>query len=206
MKKVSLQLWAILTKQSIFALLVVLVLLFTVTADGKFLTAGNAHNIARQTSFYALTAFGQVLALISGGIDLSNGAVLAMAAALAIGLHPYGVGVAVAAALAFGLLVGTMNGLLVTMGKIVPFIVTLGSMTLVRGILLTYTSSQPLPGQVESFTFWGGGSIGPIPVPFLIMIVVGLLLHVFMNYTRTGRNIYAVGGNAEAALLAGISV
>jgi ribose transport system permease protein len=109
-------------------------------------------------------------------------------------------------ALVFGVMIGALNGLLVTKGKIVPFIATLGTMTLVRGMMLTYTLQKPISGIDEAFQFWGAGSVGAVPTPIIIVLVIALILHLVLKYTRFGRNLYAVGGNAEAAFLSGIRV
>ena len=109
---------------------------FSSSDSGAFLTSSNFQNIARQVSLDAPMVFGQAVVLIAGGIDISVGATMAMSAALAIGLQPHGTLTAVSSALAFGLLLGLV-GLVVTRGKIVPFIATLGTMSLVNGLLLT---------------------------------------------------------------------
>jgi ribose transport system permease protein len=193
-------------RNSILVVLIALFLIFTILVGPTFLTLENLPNIARQISFDALVAFGQTICLIAGGIDISVGSVLSMSAALTMGLQPLGVGLAVAASLLFGIGVGVVNGLLVTRLRIVPFIATLGTMTLVRGLMLTYTRQEPIAGKVDSFTFWGSGSLGFVPVPFLIVLAVMLVLHIFLKYTRFGRNLYAIGGNKDAAHLAGIPV
>lgn len=200
------RIWRVFGQQTALVIFVALFAVFSLLAGDLFLSGGNMENIARQISIDAPVAFGQAVVLIAGGIDISVGSNLAMAGAITMGLQPYGTGVAVVAALLFGVLVGVTNGLLVTKGRIVPFIATLGTMSLVRGILLTYTRQQPLPGHDESFSFWGAGNIGPVPVPLIITLVLMFALYVFLRYTRTGRNLYAIGGNKEAAHLAGISV
>ncbi|MBN9022261.1 MAG: ABC transporter permease [Rhizobiales bacterium] len=179
---------------------------FAATAGEYFLTLQNLENVTRQVSLDAPLVFGQTIVLIAGGIDISVGATMAMAAALAIGLQEYGTLTAVLAALAFGALVGAFNGLLVTRGGIVPFVATLGSMSVIRGLLLTYTGQQPLSGTDDAFVFWGGESIGIVPVPLILSLVILAALALFLGRTRTGRNIYAIGGNREAAYLAGIAV
>jgi ribose/xylose/arabinose/galactoside ABC-type transport system permease subunit len=121
-------------------------------------------------------------------------------------LQPHGVPVAVGAALLFGLLVGAVNGLLVTAVGIPPFIATLGSMTVVQGLMLTYTDQQPIPGHVGWFTAFGAGNLGPVPVPTIFLAAAAVACYWLLNHTRTGRNLYAVGGNPEAARLAGISL
>jgi ribose transport system permease protein len=145
--------------------------------------------------------------LIVGGIDLSIGSVMSMAAALTIRFQTHGTYLAVIVALLFGICIGVINGLLVTKGKVVPFIATLGSMTLVKGIMLTYTKQRSFAGIDEDFTFWGDGSLFKIiPTPFIIVFFVALILHIILKYTSFGRDIYAIGGNSEAAFNAGINV
>jgi ribose transport system permease protein len=131
---------------------------------------------------------------------------MAMAAALAIGLQPYGALTAVASALGFGLLLGLVNGLLVTRGKIVPFVATLGTMSLVNGLLLTYTGQRSLVGGDDAFAWWGGGQVGPVPTPLIVVLAVLGGLLVFLERTRQGRDLYAIGGNNDAAFLGGVSV
>jgi ribose transport system permease protein len=185
---------------------VAIFLAFSFTTGEYFLTLQNLENVARQVSLDAPLVFGQTIVLIAGGIDISVGATMAMAAALTIGLQEYGTIPAVIAALAFGAAVGAFNGLLVTRGGIVPFVATLGTMSVLRGLLLTYTGQQPLSGTDDAFVFWGGGSIGIVPVPFILSMIILAALVVFLGSTRAGRNIYAIGGNREAAYIAGIAV
>lgn len=193
-------------QQNVVILLLLLIVFFALTTGDLFLNGQNIHNIARQISFDIPLALALTIVLIAGGIDLSVGSVLSMAAALTMGLQPYGTWLAVLVALLFGAAVGLVNGLLVTKGRIVPFIATLGTMTVVRGIMLTYTRQQPIPGHDAAFTFWGAGSLGPIPVPILIVLAICVAVHILLAYTQFGRNLYAVGGNLEAAFLAGIDV
>jgi ribose transport system permease protein len=179
---------------------------FALSAGQYFLTLGNLENVARQISLDAPLVFGQTLVLITGGIDISVGSTMAMATALTIGLQPHGTLVAVLAALAFGAAVGAFNGFLVTKGGIVPFVATLGTMSVIRGLLLTYTGQQPISGSDDAFTWWGGGSIGIVPAPLVVALLLLVALAFFLKRTRTGRNFYAIGGNRDAAYLAGIAV
>jgi ribose transport system permease protein len=195
-----------LTQYSVVMLFMLLFALFSITVGDIFVSTTNLENVARQISFDLPVALAMTTVLIAGGLDLSVGSVMSMAAALSIGLQPLGTIFAVFAALAFGIVVGAVNGILVTRGKIVPFISTLGTMTLVNGIMLTYTRQRPLAGHDESFTFWGGGSIGHIPVPLIIAAVILVVSHIMYRYTKFGRDLYASGGNVEAAHLAGINV
>jgi ribose transport system permease protein len=196
-----------LSRNNILILLAILIIFFSITKGSNFLSAPNLLNVARQISMDILPALGMTLVLISsGGVDLSAGSIIAMAASLTMGYQPQGVLVSVMVALLFGIAIGILNGLLVTKGKVVPFIATLGTMVFVHGIMLTYTLQQPISGKDIGFTFWGGGSIGPIPTPFIITLAIAGVLYIILKYTQFGRNIYAVGGNEESAFLAGISV
>jgi len=190
-------------KAAIF-LTLILILFFAVAKPNFFLDPRNIFNIIRQVSVDGLVAFGETFTIIMGGIDLSVGSVLSMSAALTMGLQPLGVGTACATALLFGAAIGAFNGLLVTKAKILPFIATLGTMMLVRGLMLLYTRQEPIPGNVEWFTFLGDGSLGLIPVPGIVLFLVAAFFHITLTYARFGRNIYASGGNEEASRLAGI--
>ena len=196
----------LLEKRSAVILLLGLVIAFSSSDSGTFLTGSNFQNIARQVSLDAPMVFGQAVVLIAGGIDISVGATMAMSAALAIGLQPYGTLTAVSGALGFGLLLGLVNGLVVTRGKIVPFVATLGTMSLVNGLLLTYTGQRSLVGGDDAFAWWGGGQVGPVPVPLIVVLAVLGGLWVFLERTRQGRDLYAIGGNNDAAFLGGVSV
>jgi ribose transport system permease protein len=193
-------------KQNIIILLVVLFVYFSISVGHYFLNIQNLHNLTRQISFDIPLALALTVVFIAGGIDISVGSVLSMAAAITMKMQPSGTYLAVFVALLFGTFIGAINGILVTKGKIVPFIATLGTMTLVRGIMLTYTLQKPISGVDEAFQFWGGGSIGIVPTPIIIVLFVALILFVVLKYTKFGRNLYAVGGNSEAAFLAGIRV
>ena len=176
------------------------------TTGRTFLTAENLENVTRQVSLDAPVVFGETIVLIAGGLDLAVGATMAMAAILAIGFQSWGATSATLVALGFGLAVGAANGFLVTRAQIIPFIATLGTMSVVRGIMLTYTHQQPLSGAIEGFAFWGAGTIGPVPVPLIVALGLAAILSLWLRYTRFGRNLYSIGGNREAAYLAGISV
>jgi ribose transport system permease protein len=176
------------------------------TSGQTFLTPGNLENVTRQVSLDAPVVFGETVVLIAGGIDLSVGATMAMAAILAIGFQDWGATVATLVALGFGFAVGALNGLLVTRARIIPFIATLGTMSIARGVMLTYTHQQPLSGIIDSFAIWGAGGLGLVPLPLIIALGLTLMLSLALKYTRLGRNLYAIGGDREAAYLAGVSV
>jgi ribose transport system permease protein len=176
------------------------------TTGGTFLTPENLENVTRQVSLDAPVVFGETVVLIAGGLDLAVGATMAMAAILTIGFQDLGTTIATVVALGFGLAVGAANGLLVTRARIIPFIATLGTMSVARGVMLTYTHQQPLSGSIEGFDFWGASSVGPVPVPLIVALGLAAMLFLWLRYTRFGRNLYSIGGNREAAYLAGISV
>jgi len=187
-------------------LLLSLLALFAVLTGGSTLSSENLHNLTQQIAITAPVVLAQMIALLIGGMDLSVGAVLAMSGVLAVGLQPLGLWPAVIVAVLFGTLIGAVNGLLVTRAGVNAFIVTLGTMYLVTGALLTYTHQQPIAGTIPAFTEFGGGDILFVPTPVLIVLVISAVLHGFLVYTRTGRNLYAVGGNADAAFVTGIAV
>jgi ribose transport system permease protein len=197
---------AALRDQTAAIIAVALFATFAIAVPDTFLNPDNLANITRQISLDAPLVIGQMIVLIAGGIDISVGATMAAATAVAIGLQPWGTGTAVVAALLAGAIVGIFNGLLVTRGKIVPFVATLGSMSVVRGTLLTLTGQQPLSGTDDAFHVWGGGSIGIVPVPLVISLAIVAALSFLLARTRLGRDLYAVGGNRESAFSAGIAV
>jgi ribose transport system permease protein len=173
-----------------------------------FLTISNILNIAQQTSINAIIAVGMTFVIITAGIDLSVGSILAfsgvvLASALDAGLP---VPVALLIGLAVGILCGFVNGILISYGRLPPFISTLGMMSVARGAALLYTQGRPISGFSESFRFLAAGEILSIPTPVIIMILVYIIAHFLLNRTKLGRYTYAIGGNEEAAILSGINV
>jgi len=173
----------------------------------RFLTASNLINVARQVSINAIVAAGMTVVIITGGIDLSVGSTIALAGCAAL-LAASGMGdlVGMVAGIGVSALVGLLNGGLVAWGRVPPFIATLATMTVVRGVALVLTNGEPIVKSEGAYLWLGQASIGPIPIPILIMAVVLLGTHWFLARTRWGTYVYAVGGNAEAARLAGISL
>ena len=183
-----------------------------------FLTARNLLNIVRQISVMGLIAIGVTMVIITGGIDLSSGSVLALAAVVATSLAQrldwaeikfpgldVPVFVPILAALAVGAVCGLVNGSLIARFKIPPFIATLGMMTVARGFALIY-SERPVSGLKDSYTYIGQGEPFGIPVPILILALVAIAAHILLNNTRFGRHIYALGGNEQAARISGINI
>lgn len=192
--------------------LIVLIAASVVVAiiNPRFLTWGNILTVLRQTSINAVIATGMTFAILIGGIDLSVGSVLGFCGAIAASMISSGINafVVVVAALMLGTLIGFFNGTLITAGRLQPFIATLGTVTLLRGLILVFTKGRPIStggtGTSEAFGKIGTGFIGPIPIPVYIMIVVFILAYYILNHTRIGRYIYATGSNEEATIYSGI--
>jgi ribose/xylose/arabinose/galactoside ABC-type transport system permease subunit len=173
-----------------------------------FLTVSNLLNIAEQTSIVAVIAVGMTLVIITAGIDLSVGSVLALSGiVMASALHarvppPAGM----LTSLAAGSLCGLLNGLLITRGRLPPFIATLGMMSVARGAALVFTEGRPISGFPESFRSVSTGEILHIPSPIILLLATCSIAHVALMKTKFGRHIYAIGGNEEAAILSGVNV
>ncbi|KOA19143.1 ribose transport system permease protein RbsC [Clostridium homopropionicum DSM 5847] len=178
-------------------------------ASPDFLSVKNIMNIARQSAINSIIAAGMLLTILTAGIDLSVGSILAlatcvMAVAVKAGLSP---ALAIILCIGTGAALGLVNGLLLTKLRLPhPFISTLGTKNIARGLALMITAASPISGFSSSITFLGAEFLGPIPVSFLLVIVVCVLFHIFLNRTAQGRHIYAVGSNPEAARLSGVNV
>ncbi|MER1987720.1 MAG: ribose ABC transporter permease [Solibacillus sp.] len=176
----------------------------------SFMTTDNILNILRQVSISALIAFGMTFVILTGGIDLSVGSTLALTGAvaatmLASGMDPV---LTMVAALALGAVLGAVNGVIIAKGKVAPFIATLATMTIYRGLTLVYTDGRPVSdlGNEISFQMLGKGYFFGIPVPVCTMILAFVALYIIMHKTTFGRRVYAVGGNEGASKLSGINV
>lgn len=187
--------------------LVVLVTLVTFMKP-NFIAPTNLFNLLRQVSTNALIAFGMTFVIITGGIDLSVGSTLALTSALMAGLIASGFDpmLAMFFSLISGALLGAFNGLLITKGKMAPFIATLATMTIYRGLTLVYTDGNPITGIGESFIFKyvGRGYLFGIPFPVILMLISFAILYVVLHKTTFGRKTFAIGGNEKASLIAGI--
>lgn len=172
----------------------------------RFWTTGNILNVLRQTSLNAIMAIGMTFVILTGGIDLSVGSVLAFSGIVAAGLSHSGVHalVAIIAGLIIGTVLGFINGLSVTKGNVPPFIATLAMMTMARGATLVYSNGQPKTGLGDSFSFLGNGKILSIPFPVIVLLLVLIIAYYILSQTATGRYIYATGSNERAARLSGI--
>lgn len=188
-------------------LMLVIVAVYLSFASDYFLAPRNLLNVGRQASVVAIVALGQALVIIGRGIDLSVGSVIGLSAVIAaVVIRDTDIEtVGLAAGLATGLACGIVNGLLYTRLRINPFIATLGTLSVARGIALLMTGGIPVP--VSGFSeFVGAGRLGGIPVSFLLMIVLAVAVHVFASRTVRGREIYAIGDNPKAARLAGVDL
>lgn len=176
----------------------------------RFATMGNLVTVLRQTSINAVIATGMTFAILTGGIDLSVGSVLGFCGAVAAYMvsSGSGVGPTLITALLIGTVIGYINGSLITIGRLQPFIATLGTVTLLRGVILVFTQGRPIglgsTSGSEIFTYIGRGFAGPIPIPVIIMIAVFILAHYILRHTKIGRYIYATGSNEEATMYSGI--
>ena len=191
----------------IVVMIVACALVFAPTSSA-FFTAENLTNVLLQISVIGIMSVGMTFILVSGNFDLSVGSILGLAAAIAMGMQSLGLGavVAVLIALMIGTLLGTINGLLVTKAKINSFIVTLGAMIGVRGLVYLYTNERPIVGTDRLIVDFGNSSIGPIPTLGVIFLVALIIGEFVLRYTTHGRNTTAVGSNPEASINAGISV
>lgn len=173
-----------------------------------FLSQRNLLNIARQSSMNAIIAAGMTIVIVSAGIDLSVGSVLAFSSCvMAIPLKAgWPMGICLLIGLGTGTMTGLVNGILITRGRLPPFIATLGMMSIARGGALVLLIGQPIAGFQESFRWIGEGYVGPIPMPVVIAVVMYVVLHLVMTQSRLGRYTYAIGGNEEAARLSGVNI
>lgn len=173
-----------------------------------FLTTSNLLNVAQQSSINAILAAGMTFVILTGGIDLSVGSGLAVAGVVAVWLASKGVPgvIDVLAGLGIGSLAGMLNGVFVARFKLLPFIVTLGALTYLRGAAYILTGAYPIVVNNLSFGFLGNGFVGPIPWPIVIAIIVYVVGYIVLNRTIFGRHVYAIGGNEQAARLTGINV
>lgn len=178
----------------------------------NFFTADNLLNILRQTSVNAIMAVGMTLVILTAGIDLSVGSVLALCGALAATMVAMALPIwlVVPLTLGAGALLGGVSGLIIAKGKVQAFIATLVTMTALRGVTMVYTEGRPIStgfsDGADHFAWLGTGYLFGLPVPIWLMAIVFLLAWYLLNHTRLGRHIYALGGNESATRLSGINV
>ena len=200
----------IIQSQALILLIFLVVVSVVITAIApRFFQVSNLAVIVRGVAFVALVSLGQMTALIGGVIDLSVGATAGLAG-MCVGLiinkttlNPY---LAMSAGLLVGAMIGLINGILVSKIDLNPFIVTLSMSFVINGAILVLTGGWAIPNMPETIQWIGKGSVGPLPIPTLITVIVAALLAFFLNRTYLGRHIFAMGGNKDAAILVGIPV
>ncbi|NLY45673.1 MAG: ribose ABC transporter permease [Tissierella sp.] len=177
----------------------------------RFLTKSNLFNVFRQTSINAIIAAGMTFVILTAGIDLSVGSILGFSGAIAASMLASGnnIFLALVVALIIGGLSGMLNGVIITKGKVQPFIATLAIMILLRGATMVFTNGRPIAVPAASvspiFRWIGTGELLGVPVPVVMMVFVFIICYYILNHTQFGRHIYAVGGNEEASLLSGVN-
>jgi ribose/xylose/arabinose/galactoside ABC-type transport system permease subunit len=184
-----------------------LCLALTLMSD-RFLTVDNIVNVLRQSTINGIIAIGMTYVILTAGIDLSVGAILALSAVVTADLlqGETAVILAILIGLAIGGGLGLINGLVITQAKVPPFVATLGMMTIARGLALTYTEGRPITGLPDAFRAMGTGAIGPIPVPIILAAAAFIVGAILLTRTALGQFIFAIGNNPTAARYAGISV
>ena len=187
----------------------IVVFIFLSIASPVFLSADNLFNIGSQTAVTAVIAIGMTLVIITAGIDLSVGSVAALSGVLGV-MMMANAGLPVPLAILGGTLVGAVcglvNGLLVSVGGLNPFIATLGMLTVARGLTFIFTNAVAVFGAPNSFRLLGQGVLGPVPIPVLMIMLVAVAGYIVLSRTRLGRYAYAMGSNLEAARLSGIPI
>jgi len=197
-------------------LLIIALIVFTALSD-RFLTSENLITVARQTTYLAIVAMGQMLALLTGGFDLSVGKIVAITSVITAltmaplkAAYPDAIGLTltlgILAGIGAGTLVGIVNGIGVAIFNVSPFMMTLGTATISFGVALTLTSGVPVYGMPDEFgTIFSFARIFDIPSPVYVTAGLFVFMYVLLNWTRMGRYLYAVGGNLKASRLSGIS-
>lgn len=188
-----------------------LIILFIImsVASSNFLTMDNLVNVMRQISINAILAVGMTFVIITAGIDLSVGAVIALTGTLwaaTVVNYNMPIWVGILLALIIGGLLGVVKGLIISTQNLPPFIVTLAMLTIISGLSFVFTGGRPISVNTDAFKMIGRGYIGPIPIPVIIMIIVVIAGHYLLKKTAFGRHVLAVGGNPEAARLCGVKV
>ncbi len=210
----------ILGKYGIYIVLVIMVIVMSILLPGIFFTKGNFLNIIRSVSIIGLIALGVTFVIISKGIDLSGGSVVALAAVVGASfaqtvefagrmyptLAELPIYVPIMAALVVGLIVGIINGSLIAYTGIPAFISTLGAYASVRGLAQLYSNNRPVSKLTESYMFIGQGDILGIPCPIIIFALMAIISWIMLSHTKFGKNVYAIGGNVTAAEVSGINV
>ncbi len=194
-------------KSALIGFLMLFVLLSVFSEN--FLTIDNLTNVARQMSINLITAVGMTMIIITAGIDLSVGAIFAFAGtALGVLVSAYNVPIIVAIIIVLigCFVIGVIKGWIIITQKIPPFIVTFALSTVILGFAFVMTGGRPVAIGIKAYRILGRGFILGVPIPIIIMILVVIAGHIFLSHTKTGRHVYALGGNEEAARLCGVNI
>ncbi len=197
----------VLKKHGIFIGFVAIVIILSIISPA-FLRPLNLLNVVRQTSIHGIMAVGMTFVILTAGIDLSVGSVLALTGVLCASFehNNWPLLFIILVTLLIGSAIGLINGLVITKGRVTPFVVTLGMMSITRGLAHIYTNGQPISSFGESFRYIGAGNILDIPIPIIIFLITVIVAAIILKHTRLGRYTYAIGGNEEAVKLSGINV
>ncbi|MGM8211292.1 ABC transporter permease [Virgibacillus sp. W0430] len=206
-KQKWIQIVLLLDKYRVLLIFALLLIVASFLSDA-FLTTSNLFNVFRQVSIIAIMSVGMTLVILTAGIDLSVGSVMAFSGAVLAGVITAGVAlpIAIIACLLVGIVLGAFNGFIISKGKVPAFIATLAVMVIARGMTLVFTQGNPIVVSNSSFRFIGAGDIFGIPFPIVLMLVIFIIMYWVLKHTTFGRYIFAIGGNEEASRLAGISV
>ena len=197
-----------LKKYAIIGVLLIIVTFFTIVSN-NFLTTQNLLNVARQVAMLGISAVGMTFVILTSGIDLSVGSVMAITnitCSMMMVQAGFPIFPAVILTLIVAALIGLINGLLVSYVRVPALITTLSMMTILRGLSFVLCDGMPVWGLPESFKKLGQGYLGPIPIPVILMVIIFIIGWVFLNRTKIGRYIYGLGGNKEAVRLSGVNV
>ena len=198
-------------KYGIYAAFVLMCVVISIL-NPVFLSGRNIFNVLRQTSLVGIIAIGVTFVILSADIDLSIGSVAALSGVLAAGFYtgiyfpPLNIFLTLVIALSASLVIGLVMGVIITKGKVHPFVITLGMLSIARGLALIYAKGAPIGGLDDTFLFIGGGRIWNIPIPLIIFIVIAVASYLVLKKTPYGMYVYAIGGNIEATRLSGINV
>ncbi len=186
----------------------ILLMILTATMSDVFFTQRNLSNLLRQAVSNGFLSLGMLIVILTGGIDLSVGPIVALTGIMVAGFSNQGwpLWLAILACLGVGILVGSVNGIFIARFKLQPFIVTLATLGAIRGLVYVYSDIPITPIDPSFRAVLGSGMIGPLPISAMIMLICYPLVWFFLNRTRSGRAIVAIGGNEEAVRLAGINV
>lgn len=198
----------IIAQVAIYVVLLILTAIATLISPA-FLTPRNIANVLKQAASLGIAAVGQTFVILTGGIDLSVAAVIALMSVLAANLMAGQDQLVLPIALlclAIATLIGLVNGLMVTKLKIPPFIATLGMILVVQGFRFLYTGGAPKGSIPNALRFWGRGSVGPVPTAIILWLAIAAIAVIILRQTTFGRRLYAVGGNRQAAFLSGVNV